>query len=360
MRSSARPPVLLLREAERAVGLFVLSRRPATRSSRHAQRRFPRYNVGMLNQITRRAFFQTGAVSVLAPLGAFAAASQASNSGSVKIEKNVVFGRGGDTDLRCDIYQPSGGVTKRMALIHLYGGGYRGGSKDDLADKVTPVTRLGYVSIAAQYRLAGMAKWPAQLADLKAAIRWARANAASLGIDPKLIAVVGYSAGGHLALSAAGTANRADFEGEGGNPKIGTELAACVVFYPLTDLRPQADGTAHVLLPSGSDEATHRAASPTRFITASFPPTVIHHGLSDVTIPPENSQRLLQMLRDAGVPSELHTFAGVPHEFDRHAEFALATAQLTDFFLERYVLNPRTYPPFGPGGGRGRSSGAGA
>lgn len=313
----------------------------------------------MLNQITRRTFV-AGPISVLTPLGALASAGQTSDPASVKIEKGVVFGKGRDADLRCDIYRPAGAVTKRMALIHLHGGGYRGGSKDDLADKITPVTRLGYVSIAAQYRLAGVVKWPAQLADLKAAIRWARANAGSLGIDPRLIAVVGYSAGGHLALSAAGTANQPDFEGDGGNPKIGTELAACVAFYPLTDLRPQADGTSHVLLPPASDDAAHRAASPTRFITASSPPTVIHHGLSDVTIPPENSQRLLQMLRDAGVPSELHTFAGVPHEFDRHPEFAQATAQLTDFFLERYVLNPRTYPPFGPGGGRGRIGGAGA
>jgi hypothetical protein len=71
---------------------------------------------------------------------------------------------------------------------------------------------------------------------------------------------------------------------------------------------------------------------------------------------------LLQLLRKLNVASELHTFAGVPHEFDRHAEFAQATAQLIDFFLERHVLNPRTYPPFGPGGGGrgGRGTGGGA
>lgn len=314
----------------------------------------------MLNQLTRRTFLHTGAVSVFGPLAGATAAGQASSSGSVQVEKDVVFGKGDGTDLRCDIYRPSGTATKRMALIHLHGGGYRGGSKNDLAEKVAPVTRLGYVSIAAQYRLSGVAKWPAQLADLKAAIRWTRANAASLGIDPRLIAVVGYSAGGHLALSAAGTQRRPEFEGDGGNPNIGTELAGCVAFYPLTDLRPQPDGMPHALLPPGSSEAAHREASPTSFITTSFPATVIYHGLSDVTIVPENSERLLQMLRGASVPSELHTFAGVPHEFDRHAEFAEATAQLTDFFLERYVLHPRTYPPFGPGGGRGRGSGGGA
>jgi acetyl esterase/lipase len=249
-----------------------------------------------------------------------------------------------------------------MALIHLHGGGYRGGSKADLTDKVTPITRLGYVSIGAQYRLTGVAKWPAQLADLKAAIRWTRANAGSLGIDPKLIAVVGYSAGGHLALSGAGTQRRPEFEGSGVNANVSSDLAACVAFYPLTDIRPQPDGMPHALLPPGSGEAAHQEVTATRFISAAFPPTVIFHGLSDVTIPPENSDRLLQLLRKMNVPSELHTFAGVPHEFDRHAEFAQATAQLIDFFLERHVLNPRTYPPFGPGGGGrgGRGTGGGA
>jgi acetyl esterase/lipase len=314
----------------------------------------------MLNQLTRRAFLHTGAASMLGPLAGVAAAGQASNSASVQVEKDVVFGKGGDVDLRLDIYRPPGTSSKRMALIHLHGGGYRGGSKNDLADKVTPITRLGYVSIAAQYRLSGVAKWPAQLADLKAAIRWTRANANSLGIDPKLIAVVGYSAGGHLALSGAGTQRRTEFEGNGGNPNVSSELAACVAFYPLTDIVPQPDGMPHTLLPAGSGEAAHQEATATRFISAAFPPTVIFHGLSDVTIPPENSERLLQLLRKVNVPSELHTFAGVPHEFDRHAEFAQATAQLIDFFLERHLLHPRTYPPFGPGGGRGRGTGAGA
>ena len=292
------------------------------------------------------------------PLRVFAEAGQASNSASVRIEKDVVFGRGDQTDLHCDIYRPPAGTEKHMALIHLHGGGFRGGSKADLPDKVIPITARGYVSIGAQYRLTGVAKWPAQIADVNTAIRWTRANAPSLGIDPKRIAVVGYSAGGLLALAAAGTVNRPEFEGDGGNLKVGTELAACVAFYPRTEISPEADGTAHVLLLSGSDAAAHRAASPTTYVTAAFPPTILYHGLSDVTIPPESSQRFLKLLRDAGVPSELHTFAGVPHEFDTHAEFAQATAQLTDFFLDRHVLNPRTYPPFGPGGGRGRGSAA--
>jgi acetyl esterase/lipase len=293
------------------------------------------YNPPMSNNlpIVRRTFLgMGGAAAIGCSLSAFGLPAQtSSNAAAVKVEKDVVVGKGGDTDLHCDIYRPPAGTEKHMALVHFHGGGFAAGNKDSLAAKVTPITARGYVSIAAQYRLSGVAKWPSQIDDAKTHIRWARAHADSLGIDPKRIAIVGYSAGGHIALFTAGVAE--------------TELAACVAFYPQTDVRAMAQA----LMPPGSDEAAIVDASPLSHIKAGFPPTVIFHGLSDVTIPPENSEHLLQVLRDAGVPSELHTFAGVPHEFDTHPEFAEACAALTDFFLDREVLNPRTYPPFGAG-----------
>ena len=282
--------------------------------------------------IVRRTFLgMTGAAAA----GLAAQTSKAPNASGVKIEKDVVVGKGGDTDLHCDIYRPPAGTEKRMALVHFHGGGFARGSKDTLAGKVMPITARGYVSITAQYRLSGVAKWPSQIDDAKTHVRWVRANASSLGIDPQRIAIVGSSAGGHIALFTAGQAD--------------AELAACIAFYPQTDVK----NIAQALMPPGSNEAAINDASPIAHIKSGYPPTVIFHGLSDVTIPPENSQHLLQVLRDAKVPSELHTFAGVPHEFDMHPEFAENCAALIDFFLDRQVLHPRTYPPFAPGGGRG-------
>jgi acetyl esterase/lipase len=281
--------------------------------------------------IVRRTFLGMSAAAVLGR----AQTSNTSSASGVKVEKDVVVGKGGDTDLHCDIYRPPAGTEKRMALVHFHGGGFARGSKNTLASQVTPITARGYVSIAAQYRLSGVAKWPSQIDDAKTHIRWVRANASSLGIDPKRIGIVGHSAGGHIALFTAGQPD--------------AELAACIAFYPATDVK----NVAQALMPPGSDEAAINDASSITHIKEGYPPTVIFHGLSDVTIPPENSQRLLQVLRSAKVSSELHTFAGVPHEFDQHPEFAEACAALTDFFLDRNVLHPRTYPPFTPGGGRG-------
>jgi acetyl esterase/lipase len=301
-----------------------------------------------MNRITRRSFFGTAGIAAAAPaFGAIAGQKWNSPRGTVSLEKDVVFGKGGGMDLRCDIYRPPAGTEKRMATIHFHGGGFARGNKESLSERVQPLASRGYVAITAQYRLSGQAKWPALIEDAKAVIRWTRANASRLGIQPDRIAVVGYSAGGHLALFAAGTPDRKEFEGSGGNAGVSTKVAACIAYYPSTGISPRQDGTPHALMPAGSDAAAHQAASPTSYITSAFPPTVIFHGMEDVTIPVESSQQLFKQLRDAKVPSELHTFDGVPHVFDSHPEFADPCGAIADLFLDRLVLNPRKYPPFG-------------
>lgn len=302
-------------------------------------------------RISRRSLLGMGGAAAIGTAAALAnplraLAVDAPDASAVKIDKDVVVGKAGSGDLKGDIYHPPAGTEKRMALIHMHGGGFAGGSKN-IPSQVLPITTRGYLSMSLDYRLSGVAKWPAQNEDVKTAINWTRENAGSLGIDPKKIAVVGYSAGGLLALYAAG------------DPDNG--LAAAVGFYAVADLPKDATYTA-ALLPAGFDDAALRAASPVNRIKAGYPPTILYHGLADTTVSPDSSLHLLQLLRDAKVSAELHTFAGVPHAFDgNNPEFAQQCAMLTDFFLDRYVVNPRTYPAFGAGrGGAGRGAGAGA
>jgi acetyl esterase/lipase len=314
-----------------------------------------------MQQMTRRQFMGTTGLAAAAPLGwtstAQAVQGPTPARGALSVEKNIVFGKGGATDLHLDIYHPPAGTEKRMATIHIHGGGFTGGSKETLVERVPPYAARGYVAIAVQYRLAGEAKWPAQIEDVKAAIRWARANARRLGFDPEKIGVVGHSAGGHLALFAAGTPNRPEFEGKGGTPGAGTQVVACSAYYPATEIRPRPDGTANTLMAAGSDEAAHRAASPSTYIAAGFPPTVIFHGTADTTIPLESSERLFKQLRDAKVPVELHAIDGVPHVFDSNREFAESAAAAADFFIDRHVIHPRTWGPPAGAGGRGNRGG---
>src|SRR6266550_6810506 len=156
------------------------------------------------HDMTRRLFLGSLGATLALPELRVAAQGGAPAAPAANVDKDVVYGKGGDTDLHLDIYKPTGANNKRMAVIHFHGGGFAGGNKDGLAARLQALSARGYTNIAAQYRLSGVAKWPAQMEDVKSSIRWTRANAARLGIDPARIAVAGYSAGGHLALFAAG------------------------------------------------------------------------------------------------------------------------------------------------------------
>jgi acetyl esterase/lipase len=312
-----------------------------------------------MTEMTRRNFIEATLAGAAVPVIGIAAAQnpQASADG-VTVEKDVVFGKGGDIELKLDVFRPPKGKEKRMATIHFHGGGFARGSKDALSERIRPYAALGYVAIAAQYRLSGQAGFPALIHDAKAAIRWVRANAKTLAIEPQRIATVGYSAGGYHALFTAGTADRPEWEGSGGNAGVSTKVAACVAYYPATSV-------GNNMMPAGSTDEERRNAAATTHIGAGFPPTLVFHGYEDVTIPIDSSLRLAEQLRKANVPVEFHGFEGVPHSFDTNPEFAVAAAQLADLFLDRHVVNPRTYPPFQgggapAGGARGGRGGRGA
>jgi len=314
-----------------------------------------------VSKFNRRKFFQaTGALAALPALGITTAHAQQPAAGGIEIEKDVVFGKGGDMDLLLDVYKPSPANAKRMAIVHLYGGGFFTGNKQGVATSARAFAGQGYVGIASTYRLTGQGRWPAQIEDTKAAIRWTRANAAKLGIDADKIAVAGYSAGGMLALFAAGTGDRPEFEGKGGNAGVSSKVAACVAFYAATRATPG-------LMPEGKgeDKAALEAASPGTYISKDFAPTIFLHGLADTTIPYTSSVAFFDKLREAGVKVDLHLLQGAPHAYEgRNEDAALASAQVANLFLDRVVVNPKDYPPFGggggrPGGARGGPSGAG-
>ena len=122
-----------------------------------------------MKDMTRRSFVgATLAGAALPAVGIAGVQNQKPGPGEVKVEKDVVYGKGGDMDLKLDIYRPPAGTEKRMATIHFHGGGFAGGSKDALADRLRPYASLGYVAIAAQYRLSGQAGFPALVHDAKA------------------------------------------------------------------------------------------------------------------------------------------------------------------------------------------------
>ena len=288
--------------------------------------------------------------------------------GNLRAEKDIVFGKGGDLDLTLDVYHPPAGITpKRMAIVHLFGGGFFVGNKNAgyIINNAKALGARGYTSISANYRLQSQALWPAQIHDVKAAIRWTRANAGRLGVEPNRVAVAGYSAGGMLALMAAGTNDTPDLEGSVGTPGVSSKVDACIGVYPLASAQ-----TARGLFgEGGATPEAIAAASPTTYIGPNFAPTVFIHGTADTTVPLSSSMDFFNKLLAANVPTALTAIQGAQHAFDNAALDAVEVmAQSIDLFLDRLFVNPRPYPAFGgggrrpggPGDGGGRSGGGAA
>jgi acetyl esterase/lipase len=264
--------------------------------------------------------------------------------GRVTIETGVVFGTGGGRDLKCDIYRPPDGASNRCGVLIIHGGGWMQGDRTQLRGYGILLGRKGYTCVACEYRLSGEAKWPAQLHDVKAALRWMRASARTLGIDPQKIAVEGNSAGGHLALMLAATANVPEFEGNGGNPGVSTEVAAVVAFYAPALLGASGlplSGPVAALMGAGATHEDVLRASPVTYARGDFPPTELFHGTKDELVPVSESLRMFEALRNAGAPVELHAYEGAPHAFDAQPDFGRQCADIMALFLDRHVVNPR-------------------
>jgi acetyl esterase/lipase len=318
-----------------------------------------------MKQINRRGFVKASGALVAAPalasLRGFAA--QAPNTSDLRVDKDIVFGKGGNMDLLLDVYHPPEGVTpKRMGIIHLFGGGFFTGNKNAgyIVNDVRALGRLGYTNISANYRLTSQGLWPSQIHDTKAAIRWVRANAAKIGIDADKIAIAGYSAGGMLSLLAAGTNGVAEFEGNGGNAGVSSNVQAGIGVYPLAST--QAAGSLFPTTLSAEDRTrVMEAASPAKYIGKSFAPTIFIHGTADTTVPMSSSIEFFEKLNAAGVPSALTLIQGAAHAFDNAALDAVDVMEHSiDLFLDRLIVHPAPYAAFGGGGGgRGARGGQG-
>jgi len=258
----------------------------------------------------------------------------------VEIHEGVVFGTGGSRELRCDLYRPPADEARRPAVLLVHGGGWRSGDRTQLRGYGILLGRAGYLCVATEYRLVGEAPWPAQIHDVKAALRWMRANADDLGIDPDRIALEGNSAGAHLALFAAGTPNVDAYEGDGGNAGIDTSVGGVVAVYPPTRFCFGERTHGAVPIEALSDRPTAElaeSASPVNWVSGSFPPTMLVHGSADDTVPVSASFLMYERLLEHRVPTELHVYAGQPHGFDADPRFGRPTAELMTLFLGRYL-----------------------
>lgn len=261
---------------------------------------------------------------------------------NVTVEENVMIPTTDGYELAADISRPADASGAAPGLLFIPGGGWVTADHKPLKERYgIPMAEKGYVCVTATYRIMEQAIWPAAIQDVKAMLRWMRANAGSLGIDPERIALGGKSAGGHLSLLAAATNGSPEFDGDGPNAGYSSRISAVIGVAPASDIReywrrePLEPYTAN-----DSSEKTITAANPVERVTSDYPPTLLVHGTNDDRVPHQMTMRMFAALEEAGVPADLRLFAHQDHLFDGNPQFSPAIVEAMAHFLERYVAVP--------------------
>ncbi|MDZ7291770.1 MAG: alpha/beta hydrolase fold domain-containing protein [candidate division KSB1 bacterium] len=242
-----------------------------------------------------------------------------------------------------DLYVPAGLTSPAPLAIYIHGGEWRFGSKGGAMSFCDTLLANGYVVADINYRLSGDSLFPAQIFDCKAAVRWLKARARVFNIDTCRVAVIGSSAGGHLAALLGTTAGVDSLEDFGlGSQTTTSRVHAVITFYAPFDFLlmdghfPQTppDSCTHPFIHDAPDSPASellgcqislcpdrvREASPITYIDASDAPFKLYHGTFDCTIPPYQSVLMDSVLRAANVFSSLTLVPHAVHAFRPNAQ----------------------------------------
>ena len=278
---------------------------------------------------------------------ALAAEFTATPPADVTLQKDLSFLAEGRKE-KLDLYlpQPRQDDHPSPAVVIIHGGGWANGDKFRQREFVTGTTlaQAGYVCVSINYETHKKRRWPNNLHDCKNAVRWLRVNAEKLQIDPDHIGVIGGSAGGHLAMMVAYTANDPKLSPKQPYPDVSDEVNACVNLYGISNLltrkitdkdgNPTAELKGHRLFPESREEdpAKWRTTSPVFHIKKNSPPTLSLHGTKDTTVDRDQSEELHQALAKAGVENHLIRVKGAGHAWPLRTKKFDYTDEVTAFF----------------------------
>ncbi len=259
----------------------------------------------------------------------------------VKEYKDIVYKTIDSTKLKLDIYYSKNISKPAPLLVFIHGGAWKKGDKHDYLHYLVDYAKKGYVTATVQYRFTNKAKFPAQILDVNAAVIWLKQHADEYHINNKEVAVIGGSAGGHLALLVGYASDVPEFK-DRDDSLFSSRVQAVVNFYGPSDLTTEyAQNVSSVnnLIGKSYDEAPeiYKEASPVTYITSDDPPTLIFHGTIDELVPVEQSDSLTKRLEKAGVPVEYHRLEGWPHTLDLAVEVNEYCQYYMDKFFEKYL-----------------------
>jgi acetyl esterase/lipase len=240
-----------------------------------------------------------------------------------EVERDIEYGSVDGIALKLNLFKPDG--PQAGLVVYIHGGGWRGGEKEDCP--ILPLVGAGYAVASVDYRLTPQAPFPANVHDIKGAIRFLRAEGSRWGIDGKRIAIIGSSAGGHLAALVGVSSGVSSLEGNvGGHTGTSSEVQAVVSFFGASNLetilaqstesgRAFREPALRLLLGGLPEEkpALARLASPVAHLDPRDPPLLLIHGDADPQMPFEQSRELERACAAAGVSVELHAIPDGKH-----------------------------------------------
>ena len=259
--------------------------------------------------------------------------------------KSETYRKVGDTELKVWIFEPRRKTTDEPlpAIVFFFGGGWTGGSPTQFEPQSRHLAGRGMIAIVADYRVKSRqnAKPADCVSDAKACVRWVRANAKRLGIDPQRIAVGGGSAGGHLAAS---TATLPGLDNDPDGKSISCVPNALVLFNPGVVMAP-FPGLDLKGFGAGLDKdkfgCEPTAISPLHHVKKGTPPTIIFHGKADTTVPYATVEKFTEVMKAAGNRCELVGYEGEKHGFFNKSKYAETLAAADAFLVSLGYLSAK-------------------
>lgn len=238
-------------------------------------------------------------------------------------QTDIEYGRVGETSLKLDLHRPASANPPLVVYVH--GGAWRTGSKSDVP--VGSLLDQGFAIASVDYRLSTQSLFPAQVHDIKAAIRFLRAHAGRLQVDAKKMAIIGSSAGGHLAALVGVTNGHAGLEGTvGDHHDHSSDVQAVVSFYGASNLQSILGQSTKfgltVRIPAlklllgdlpDAKAALAKLASPVAHLDKTDPPLLLIHGNADPQMPLAQSQELAGAYEALKLPVRMITLPGSKH-----------------------------------------------
>ncbi len=246
---------------------------------------------------------------------------------TITVTKDIPYREGESKAWKLDLAMPANfGQEVRPALVIVHGGGWRGGSKNvDVYQKMmVDYAQKGYVTINVEYRLIGEAPFPACIEDVKCAVRWMRAHAKELRVDPDRIGSYGHSAGAHLSLMLAMAPESAGLEGDGGWNEYSSIVNVAAAGSPPTELGRDVPMAKKEWWPIG-------------YIAADHPPLFLIQGLSDPIVRPELTRDFVEKMKAIGANIEYLEVEG-EHGVAYNEQLNITEPALEAFFAKH--LNP--------------------